>query len=90
MKKSRTDFDKIDSMTDEELTLNAISDSDNPPLNDEFFKNAEPIEMPLKKRQITIRLDADVIDWFKRQSAKYQTHINAVLKAYKNAKFQNV
>ena len=86
MKKTKTDWKRIDSMSNEELTLNAMSDPDNPPLNADFFLNAKPVKMPQKKRQITIRIDADVLDWFKTQSNKYQTHINAVLKAYKNAR----
>jgi uncharacterized protein (DUF4415 family) len=86
MKETKTDWNRINSMSDKELTQNAMSDLDNPPLDDNFFANAIPVEMPRKKCQITIRIDADVLDWFKAQSNKYQTHINAVLKAYKNAK----
>jgi uncharacterized protein (DUF4415 family) len=36
---------------------------------------------PVKKK-ITIRLDADVIDWFKRHSSHYQTAINKALREY--------
>ena len=34
------------------------------------------------KQQLTLRLDADVVDWFKRQGAGYQTQINAVLRKH--------
>jgi uncharacterized protein (DUF4415 family) len=34
------------------------------------------------KQQLTLRLDADVVDWFKRQGAGYQTEINAVLRKH--------
>ncbi len=34
------------------------------------------------KQQLTLRLDADVVDWFKRQGAGYQTEINAVLRRH--------
>ncbi len=34
------------------------------------------------KQQLTLRLDADVVDWFKRQGEGYQTRINAVLRKY--------
>lgn len=37
------------------------------------------------KTQITLRLDTDVLHWFKAQGKGYQTHINALLKAYKEA-----
>jgi uncharacterized protein (DUF4415 family) len=34
------------------------------------------------KQQITLRIDADVLDWFKTQGNKYQTRINAALREY--------
>jgi uncharacterized protein (DUF4415 family) len=34
------------------------------------------------KQQLTLRLDADVVDWFKQQGAGYQTQINAVLRKH--------
>ena len=40
---------------------------------------------PNKKTQIAIRLDSEVLAWFKEQGPGYQTRINAVLKAYKGA-----
>lgn len=38
-----------------------------------------------RKAAISLRLDADVLDWFKAQGPGYQTRINAILKAYKDA-----
>jgi uncharacterized protein (DUF4415 family) len=38
-----------------------------------------------RKAAISLRLDADVLDWFKGQGPGYQTRINAVLRAYKDA-----
>ena len=38
-----------------------------------------------RKAAISLRLDADVLDWFKAQGAGYQTRINAVLRAYMEA-----
>jgi uncharacterized protein (DUF4415 family) len=37
------------------------------------------------KTSISLRVDADVLEWFKAQGPGYQTRINAVLKAYKDA-----
>ena len=34
------------------------------------------------KRQITLRIDADLLEWFKAQGGKYQTRINAALREY--------
>ena len=37
------------------------------------------------KTSISLRVDADVLDWFKRQGPGYQTRINSVLRAFKDA-----
>lgn len=37
------------------------------------------------KKQVTIRLDGDVLDWFKAQGQGYQTQINELLRAYMRA-----
>ncbi|MEI6876888.1 MAG: BrnA antitoxin family protein, partial [Spirochaetota bacterium] len=44
-----------------------------------------PSELVLKsaKKSTTIRLDADVLEWFQAMGKGYQTKINAVLRAYK-------
>ena len=63
-----------------------IDYSDIPELTDEFFKNAKQGAMyRLTKRQTTLRLDADILDWFKRHAKDgkgYQTDINKALRAY--------
>ena len=38
-----------------------------------------------RKAAISLRLDAEVLDWFKAQGPGYQTRINSILKAYKDA-----
>lgn len=40
---------------------------------------------PSRKQTITIRLDADVLDWFRRQGRGYQTRINKLLRSYMEA-----
>jgi uncharacterized protein (DUF4415 family) len=59
----------------------AARDPDNPPLTDAELA-ALQIVVPTPKQAISIRLDDQVIDWFKRQGPGYQTRINAVLRAY--------
>ena len=44
------------------------------------------LRMPLLKQQITLRLDPDVIDWFKRTGKGYQSRMGAVLRSYVEAK----
>ena len=74
---------RLDAMEDE-----AIDYSDVPPLSPEMFAQAL-VQKGLKpgpgKAQITLRLDKDVLEWFRHQGAGYQTRINAILKAYKEA-----
>ena len=40
------------------------------------------LPMPRPKAHASLRIDADVLDWFKRQGKGYQTRINAVLRSY--------
>jgi len=58
-----------------------IDYSDIPELDKNFFKNAR-IEMPVKKKAISLRIDSDVLNWFKKQGEGYQTKINGILKAF--------
>ena len=37
------------------------------------------------KASVSLRIDADVLEWFKAQGAGYQTRINAILRAYRDA-----
>lgn len=38
-----------------------------------------------RKAQITLRIDSDVLEWFRARGARYQSQMNAVLRAYKEA-----
>jgi uncharacterized protein (DUF4415 family) len=51
----------------------------------DFLPAPEALSVALK-RPVTIRLDADVVDWFKQYGSGYQTRINRVLRAYMEAK----
>jgi len=65
--------------------FDAIRDADidysDIPSTAEFWRKIEPI-MPEPKAQITLRVERDVLDFFKRQGKRYQTRMHAVLKAY--------
>ena len=58
--------------------------SDAPELDDSFWQNAI-IEYPERKKPVTLRLDSDVLEWFKSKGRGYQTRINAVLRTYVEA-----
>ncbi len=74
-KRSKTDLPRVDATKDEDIDY-----SDIPKLGPEFFKEA--IWWPGTKKQITIRLDPDVLAYFRKRSRRYQTTINAVLRKY--------
>jgi uncharacterized protein (DUF4415 family) len=78
-KESRTNWRKLATLPDD-----AIDTSDIPELDEDFFREAK-IRLPQAKQLISLRIDADVLDWFKRQGKGYQTKINAVLRAYVRA-----
>ena len=77
-KPSATDWKQLAAMSDDD-----IDTSDIPELDDDFFSQAE-LRVPVKK-PVTIRLDSDVLDWFKGQGQGYQTRINHLLRKYMEA-----
>jgi len=62
-----------------------IDFSDIPELTPEMFARAivrRGLKPVLRKQQLTIRVDSDVLDWYKKQGPGYQTRINSLLRAY--------
>jgi uncharacterized protein (DUF4415 family) len=74
-KQSNTDWKQLASMDDEKIDTRDI-----PELDKNFFANAE-ICVPTKQ-PVTMRLDADVLEWFKSEGQGYQTRINQLLRKY--------
>ena len=83
MKMNNTDWERLDALQDEDIDLSEV-----PELTPEMFAKAV-VERGLKptsnKQQLTIRLDNDVLEWFRAQGRGYQTKINALLRAYMEA-----
>jgi uncharacterized protein (DUF4415 family) len=80
-----TDWTRVDALTDADIEKAFAEDPDAPPLLDEeWFRTAE-VFLPVPKAPISIRLNRDVLDWFKAQGPGYQSRINAVLTAYVKA-----
>jgi len=83
----RTDWARVDAMSDEEITANALSDPDAQPLDDAFWRTARILTPPaLGKKHVGLRIDADVLEWFRGQGRGWQTRMNAVLRAYYEAR----
>ncbi len=78
---SKSDLARIDAVSERELKRTIASDPDWANVPADWYKGAELV-MPRRKQLITLRLDPDVVDWFRRQGAGYQTKINAVLRAF--------
>jgi uncharacterized protein (DUF4415 family) len=77
--KGRADLARLRRTSDAEIARTS------PPelraLPDNFWQGARVVT-PVTKLAISIRLDEDVIDWFRATGPKYQTRINAVLRSY--------
>ena len=77
---SQTDWARVDAMTEEELEASIDQAEEG-----EFDWSTVQVGIPGPKRQLTVRFDADVIEWFKAQGAGYQTRMNAVLRSFVEA-----
>lgn len=82
-RKSRTDWARVDALKDEDIDL-----SDSPEISPELFARAvvrRGLEPVPRKAQLTLRIDSDVLEWFKKRGRGYQTRINELLRAYMKA-----
>jgi len=73
-------------MKDEDIDF-----SDIPPVPPEMFARGivrRGLRPVIRKRQLTLRMDSDVIEWFKKQGQGYQTKINSLLRAYMEEHFR--
>jgi uncharacterized protein (DUF4415 family) len=82
-KVSKTNWKGVDALREEEIDL-----SDNPEVTPKMFAKAIVrrvlVDAP-PKEQVTLRLDVDVLQWFKSKGKGNQTQINALLRAYTEA-----
>ena len=83
-RRGKTDWAAVDSLTDEEIEAAARKDPDTVPLD--FDWSEAVLVLPPRKKPISIRLDEDVLDYFKRGGAGYQRRINAVLRSFMREK----
>jgi uncharacterized protein (DUF4415 family) len=78
-----TDWERLERMTDEEIEAAVRDDPDAGPfeLDEDFWKNARVV-LPPSKELISIRVDKDVLDWFRSLGRGYQTRMNMVLRSF--------
>jgi uncharacterized protein (DUF4415 family) len=75
----RAELEAVAAMPDEQIDY-----SDAPYLPDAVWMKAAE-QLPHTKKQITLRIDAEVLEFFKRTGARYQSRMNAVLRSYVEA-----
>jgi len=74
-KTSNTDWKRLVELDDEAIDTSDIAERD-----DDFFERTE-LRVPAKQ-PVTLRIDEDVLVWFKAQGKGYQTRINKLLRQY--------
>lgn len=83
-RKGKTDWAHFDALTDEDIAKAVANDPDAAPIDIDWSDAV--LVMPARKKAISIRLDEDVLDYFKSEGDGYQRRINAVLRSYMQQK----
>jgi uncharacterized protein (DUF4415 family) len=83
-RKGKTDWARFDKLTDEDIEKAVANDPDAAPLDIDW--SGAVLVIPAKKKAISIRVDEDVLDFFKKEGEGYQRRINAVLRSYMQQK----
>ena len=84
-RKGKTEWARVDKLTDADIEKAIASDPDWDEFKDIDWSNAVLV-MPVKKKAISIRVDEDVLDFFKSGGEGYQRRMNAVLRSYMQQK----
>jgi len=79
----RTDWARLDAMSEQELERNIAADPD-AVIGDPDWTRARLV-MPQRKESVHLRIDPDVLAWYRQQGEGYLTRMNAVLRAYMDA-----
>jgi uncharacterized protein (DUF4415 family) len=77
----QTDWARVKALTDEEIEASIDHEDEG-----EFDWSVAYVGIPHpNKKQLTVRLDPDIVQWFKDHGPGYQTRMNAVLRSYVDA-----
>lgn len=79
---SRDNWSAFDALDDSDIERAVADDADAAPIGDDAFWARAMVVMPVLKQAISIRLDEDVLAFFKDTGPGYQSRINAVLRSY--------
>jgi uncharacterized protein (DUF4415 family) len=83
-RKGKTDWARLDALTDEDIAKAVANDPDAAPIDIDWSDAV--LVIPARKKAISIRVDEDVLDFFKKEGDGYQRRINAVLRSYMQQK----
>jgi uncharacterized protein (DUF4415 family) len=83
-RKGKTDWARFDKLTDEDIAKAVANDPDAAPIDIDWSDAV--LVIPARKKAISIRVDEDVLDFFKKEGEGYQRRINAVLRSYMQQK----
>src|SRR5579862_4310801 len=81
--KDETDYARLDAMTDKDIARAVAEDPDAAPLDIDWSKAR--LVLPPGKENVTLRVDRDVLSWFRSTGKGFHTRMNAVLRAYMEA-----
>jgi uncharacterized protein (DUF4415 family) len=84
-RKSEADWARVDAMTEEEIETAIANDPEWAGFEDADWSKTVLV-IPPKKKPISIRVDEDVLSFFKKQGAGYQRRMNAVLRTFMQQK----
>lgn len=82
LRRGKTDWARIDALTDKEIETSIRSDPDAAPILDEEWFRAAHLVRPKDKLPVRIWLDRDVLKWFKAQGIDYGSWMNAALREH--------
>ena len=78
-----TDWKRVDAMTEEELERAIAADPDADIPDPDWTRSK--LVLPQRKQSVHLRVDPDVLEWFRQQGSGYLTRMNAVLRTYYEA-----
>lgn len=82
LKQDKTDWSHISRLTDKKINAAIKKDPDSLAVQSAWMENAMILRPHQAKERLTVRFDADMVEWFKKQGRGYQTRMNAVLRSY--------
>ena len=84
-RKTGTDWERLDRLADADIAAAAAADPDAAPIADAAWFRDAALVLPEPKQAISLRIDPDVLAWYKDQGPGYQSRMNAVLRGYAEA-----